>query len=46
MLETLERIALVATRALSVVGLTALMSLAAMTIADGGQTASVRVKSA
>jgi TRAP-type C4-dicarboxylate transport system permease small subunit len=35
MLETLQRIALVATRALSVVGLSALMSLAAMTIADG-----------
>lgn len=35
MLETLERIALVATRALSVVGLSALMSLATMTIADG-----------
>ena len=35
MLEALERIALVATRALSVVGLSALMSLAAMTIADG-----------
>jgi TRAP-type C4-dicarboxylate transport system permease small subunit len=35
MLTALERIALLATRALSVVGLTALMSLAAMTIADG-----------
>jgi TRAP-type transport system small permease protein len=35
MLETLERTALIATRALSVVGLTALMSLAVMTIADG-----------
>lgn len=35
MLETLERLALGATRALSVVGLTALMSLAVMTIADG-----------
>ena len=33
--QTLERTALVATRALSVVGLTALMSLAVMTIADG-----------
>lgn len=35
MLATLERTALVATRALSVLGLTALMSLAVMTIADG-----------
>jgi TRAP-type C4-dicarboxylate transport system permease small subunit len=35
MLRTLERTALIATRALSVVGLTALMSLAVMTIADG-----------
>jgi len=35
MLETLERIALIGTRALSVVGLTALMFLATMTIADG-----------
>jgi TRAP-type transport system small permease protein len=35
MLQTLERTALIATRALSVVGLTALMSLAVMTIADG-----------
>jgi TRAP-type transport system small permease protein len=35
MLETLERTALLATRLLSVVGLTALMSLAVMTIADG-----------
>jgi TRAP-type C4-dicarboxylate transport system permease small subunit len=35
MLERLERLALVGTRALSVVGLTALMSLATMTIADG-----------
>ena len=35
MLQTLERMALIATRALSVVGLTALMSLAVMTIADG-----------
>jgi TRAP-type C4-dicarboxylate transport system permease small subunit len=35
MLQTLERTALIATRALSVIGLTALMSLAVMTIADG-----------
>jgi TRAP-type C4-dicarboxylate transport system permease small subunit len=35
MLTALERTALFATRVLSVVGLTALMSLAAMTIADG-----------
>lgn len=35
MLTTLERTALFATRALSVVGLIALMSLAVMTIADG-----------
>jgi TRAP-type transport system small permease protein len=35
MLEALERLALVGTRALSVLGLTALMSLATMTIADG-----------
>jgi TRAP-type transport system small permease protein len=35
MLDTLERIALIGTRALSVIGLTALMSLATMTIADG-----------
>ena len=35
MLAALERVALVGTRALSVVGLSALMSLAVMTIADG-----------
>src|SRR6185295_7405658 len=35
MLAALERVALVATRTLSVLGLTALMSLAVMTIADG-----------
>jgi TRAP-type C4-dicarboxylate transport system permease small subunit len=35
MLSALERIALAATRALSVVGLVALMGLAAMTLADG-----------
>jgi TRAP-type C4-dicarboxylate transport system permease small subunit len=35
MLSTLERAALAATRALSVVGLAALMGLAAMTLADG-----------
>lgn len=35
MIEALERLALLGTRALSVVGLTALMSLAVMTIADG-----------
>jgi TRAP-type C4-dicarboxylate transport system permease small subunit len=35
MLTALERLALIGTRVLSVVGLTALMSLAAMTIADG-----------
>lgn len=35
MIKTLERIALVGTRALSVVGLSALLGLAAMTIADG-----------
>src|SRR3954467_8737538 len=35
MLAALERITLTATRALSVVGLVALMGLAAMTLADG-----------
>jgi TRAP-type C4-dicarboxylate transport system permease small subunit len=35
MLSALERMALAATRAVSVVGLTALMGLAAMTLADG-----------